>query len=295
MAKKVTTQNTSVSAGARARRKPSPPRERDAPQVVEAVGEPAPGRGVCQTRTVARAVEPASARKGPRVSKQQAKSGSSQGLDAPAERPTHPAQQPPPAEAAEGGGAARPSVPPSADDAAIGIDVSKDWLDLHALPSRESKRIANPAGDPAAAKTLGDWCRKHRPTRIVLEATGGYEVAAVAALVDAGLPAVVVNPRQVRDFAKALGRLAKTDRIDAEILARFALAIRPELRPLRDAEAHRLAELLARRRQLQGRLGCRTEPPPAGARPRRPRQCRPATRLPQTRTRRQRPRSRRVD
>jgi len=84
----------------------------------------------------------------------------------------------------------------------------------------------------------------------VLEATGGYELLCVAALAAAGLPVVVVNPRQVRDFAKATGQLAKTDRIDADILARFADKVRPSVRPLADADAQELAALLARRRQL---------------------------------------------
>jgi transposase len=91
-----------------------------------------------------------------------------------------------------------------------------------------------------------------RVERIVLEATGGYERLVVTALMVAGLPVVVVNPRQVRDFAKALGKLAKTDRIDAEVLARFAVAVRPALRPLPDESEQKLRETLARRSQLMG-------------------------------------------
>ena len=90
--------------------------------------------------------------------------------------------------------------------------------------------------------------------RIVLEASGGYEAALVGALASAQLPVVVVNPRQVRDFARATGQLAKTDRIDAQVLARFGQAIRPELRPLADATTRALRALVSRRRQLQEML-----------------------------------------
>jgi transposase len=92
--------------------------------------------------------------------------------------------------------------------------------------------------------------RRDTPKLIVLEATGGYELLAVAGLAAAALPVLVVNPRQVRDFAKATGQLAKTDRIDADILARFADVVRPPLRPIPDAETQELEALLARRRQL---------------------------------------------
>jgi transposase len=88
------------------------------------------------------------------------------------------------------------------------------------------------------------------PTLIVLEATGGYEIAVTGALVAASLPAVVVNPRQVRDFAKSLGRLAKTDRIDGLVLARFGEAVRPEVRELADEQTQQLQALLTRRRQI---------------------------------------------
>lgn len=89
-----------------------------------------------------------------------------------------------------------------------------------------------------------------RPTLIVLEATGGLEVPLAGALAAAGLPVVVVNPRQVRDFARATGQLAKTDRLDAQILARFAEVIRPPVRPIPDEQTQALAALVARRRQL---------------------------------------------
>lgn len=92
--------------------------------------------------------------------------------------------------------------------------------------------------------------REQTPALVLLEVTGGTEVSLVGALAAAGLPVVVVNPRQVRDFAKAAGQLAKTDRLDAQILARFAEVMRPAPRPLPDEQTQALAALLARRRQL---------------------------------------------
>lgn len=129
----------------------------------------------------------------------------------------------------------------------VGIDVSKARLDVHVWPGDAAFSQANDAAGVAAiAKRLTPL----EPTLIVLEATGGLEARAAATLVAAGLPVAVVNPRQVRDYAKATGRLAKTDRLDAEVLARFAEAIRPEVRPLPDAETRHLHSLIARRRQL---------------------------------------------
>jgi transposase len=140
-----------------------------------------------------------------------------------------------------------------------GIDVSKDHLDLHVRPDGAAARFGNDeAGVAAAVARLAAG----GPERVVVEATGGYEAPVVAALAAAGLPVVVVNPRQARDFARAVGRLAKTDRIDAAVLAEFAEAVRPAVRPLPDADAQALAALVARRRQLlemrtaeQNRLG----------------------------------------
>jgi transposase len=129
----------------------------------------------------------------------------------------------------------------------VGIDVSKDHLDVHIRPDAAAFRGAT---DPAELAALVARLRDARPERIVLEATGGYETPVVAALAAAGLPVVVVNPRQVRRFAEATGQLAKTDTLDATILAHFAEAIRPEVRPLPDAAARTLAALVARRRQL---------------------------------------------
>jgi transposase len=129
----------------------------------------------------------------------------------------------------------------------VGIDVAKAELVISLLPSVERFTVAN---DERGVHTLVARLKSLGPTLIVLEATGGYELLAVAALAAAGLPVVVVNPRQVRDFAKATGQLAKTDRIDADILARFADVVRPAVRPIADDAAHELEALLTRRRQL---------------------------------------------
>lgn len=129
----------------------------------------------------------------------------------------------------------------------VGIDVSKAQLDAALRPSKLSFQEPNTeAGIQALIARLLPW----KPTLIVLEATGGLEVPLVAALATVGLPTAVVNPRQVRDFARATGRLAKTDRLDAETLAHFADAIRPEPRPLSDEAARSFAALVGRRRQL---------------------------------------------
>jgi transposase len=129
----------------------------------------------------------------------------------------------------------------------VGIDVAKAELVVSVLPNAERFTVAN---DERGVRTLVERLRSIGAQLIVLEATGGYELLAVAALVAAALPAIVVNPRQVRDFAKATGQLAKTDRIDADILARFADVVRPALRPMPDEHAQELEALLTRRRQL---------------------------------------------
>ena len=129
----------------------------------------------------------------------------------------------------------------------VGIDVAKDHLDVHVRPIDESFRVPH---DEAGVVTLLARLRTVAPTIVVLEASGGYEVALTAALASAGLPVAVVNPRQIRDYARAVGQLAKTDRLDAQIIARFADAVRPEPRPVPDAQAQVLGELIARRRQL---------------------------------------------
>jgi transposase len=130
----------------------------------------------------------------------------------------------------------------------VGIDVAKGELVVATRPTGERWTVAN---DERGVRTLVERLRRDdRAELIVLEATGGYELLGVAALAAANLPVVVVNPRQVRDFAKATGQLAKTDRIDADILALFAERVRPEVRALPDADAQELEALLARRRQL---------------------------------------------
>lgn len=129
----------------------------------------------------------------------------------------------------------------------IGIDVAKADLVVAARPGGERWTVAN---DERGVRTLVDRFRTDPPDLIVLEATGGYELLCVGALASAGLPVVVVNPRQVRDFARATGQLAKTDRIDADVLALFAERVRPAVRALPDAAAQELEALLARRRQL---------------------------------------------
>lgn len=129
----------------------------------------------------------------------------------------------------------------------IGIDVSKARLDVAIRPSGESESVANDkTGIKALVKHLGEI----QPALIVLEATGGVERQLTRALASAELPVVVVNPRQVRDFAKATGQLAKTDAIDAVVLARFAETVRPVLRPLPDEVTLELRALIARRRQI---------------------------------------------
>ena len=134
----------------------------------------------------------------------------------------------------------------------IGIDVSKDRLDVHELPGEQRTTCDNA---PAGHDSLIAWCRLHHPERIVLEASGGYETAVAAAVARAGLPVIVVNPLQVRRFAQALGVQAKTDRIDARVLAQFAQAVAPEIRPLKDEQTAELDALVTRRRQLLEMLG----------------------------------------
>ena len=135
------------------------------------------------------------------------------------------------------------------DSIVIGIDVSKDQLDV-ATPDGVGQWPNTPDGHRQLVKQLAKWPLE----AIVLEATGGYERAVVAELAAAGLPVVVVNPRQVRDFARATGQLAKTDTIDAKILAQFGQAVRPEQRPLPSEKQLELQQQLARRRQLVGML-----------------------------------------
>jgi transposase len=134
----------------------------------------------------------------------------------------------------------------------VGIDVSKDRLDVALLPTGESLAVAR---DSAGLEDLITRMRRLSPVLIVLEATGGYEQVVSAGLAAAGLPVAVVNPRQIRDFARATGKLAKTDRLDALATARFAQAVKPEPRPLADEQAQTLGELVARRRQVIEMIG----------------------------------------
>lgn len=129
----------------------------------------------------------------------------------------------------------------------VGIDVSKSTLDVALRPSGERFSAPN---DEAGIRTLLDRLRPHRNALVVLEATGGFEYPAVATLATAHFRVVVANPRQIRDFGRATGQLAKTDKIDADILALFAERVRPEPRPLPDQAAQALDALLTRRRQL---------------------------------------------
>lgn len=130
----------------------------------------------------------------------------------------------------------------------IGIDVSKDRLDVAAnTPSLAPFSVAR---EDDGLDELVERLKPLGAKTIALEATGGFEAMVVAALAAAGLPVVVVNPAQVRAFAKALGKRAKTDAIDAVVIARFAEATKPQVRPLHDAETKALADLVARRRQI---------------------------------------------
>jgi transposase len=132
------------------------------------------------------------------------------------------------------------------DKKVVGIDVSKATLDIALLPAGELLQFANDAdGIDALRAKLGS-----ADGLVVMEATGGYETSVATALVGAGLRVAVVNPRQIRDFAKATGRLAKNDRIDAQVIAAFGAAIEPEIVRLPDEDARELEALLVRRRQL---------------------------------------------
>lgn len=133
------------------------------------------------------------------------------------------------------------------DSCFVGIDVSKDRLDVHLRPSGEAFAVARDGKglDDLVSRLRGLSCEL-----VVLEATGGFETMAAAAIAAGGLPLAVVNPRQIRQFAGALGRLAKTDALDAEVIARFAEQVRPPARPVPDEEAQALRELVTRRRQL---------------------------------------------
>src|SRR6266700_4235896 len=147
----------------------------------------------------------------------------------------------------------------------VGIDVSKEQLDIAVRPSGESWTVAH---EETSLSALVARLRDLAPTLIVLEATGGWEVTVTGALAAAALPVAVVNPRQVRDFARSTGRLAKTDRLDAQLLAQFAEVLRPAPRPL--PQAQELTALLQRRRQLVEMLTAEKNRLPLAARRIRP-------------------------
>lgn len=129
----------------------------------------------------------------------------------------------------------------------IGIDVSKDSFDVFIHETSLHKKFEMNKGHIRKAMS---WLKKHKPILIVLEATGGYERTLVAELATAKLPVVVSNPRQIRDFAKATGKLAKTDKIDAAVIAHYAAVIMPEVRPLLNKQEQKLSALTSRRKQL---------------------------------------------
>src|SRR6204780_3022566 len=129
----------------------------------------------------------------------------------------------------------------------VGVDVSKDRLDVHVLPEGAAFAVAR---DGKGLAELVARLSALQPERIAVEARGGFETVVAAALAGASLPLVIVNPAQVRHFAQALGRRAKTDPIDASMIARFVEATKPDVRPLADEATQLLADLVARRRQI---------------------------------------------
>ena len=129
----------------------------------------------------------------------------------------------------------------------VGIDVAKARLDVHVRPSHSQFSLRP---DAQSIAQLASQLKELRPHRVILEASGGWEAEPATILAESGLPVVVVNPRQVRDFAKATGKLAKTDKLDAAVLAHFAEAMQPEVRPLADADTRSLSALVGRRRQV---------------------------------------------
>jgi transposase len=138
----------------------------------------------------------------------------------------------------------------------VGIDVSKDRLDVAFRPGGEVLVVERTA---VGLDTLVSRLRDRAPQLVALEATGGFETVVTAALAAAGLPVVVVNPAQVRAFAKAIGQRAKTDPIDAGVIAHFAEATRPQVRPLPDADTQLLADLVQRRRQIIEMIGAESQ------------------------------------
>ena len=129
----------------------------------------------------------------------------------------------------------------------VGIDISAERLDVHVIPTQERQSLVY---DNAGVSQLVGFLQQLKPTLIVVEATGKLEISLVASLVAVELPVVVINPRQIRDFARGLGLLAKTDRIDAFVLARFAESVQPKVRILPSEQQQAMQELVNRQRQL---------------------------------------------
>jgi transposase len=132
-----------------------------------------------------------------------------------------------------------------------GIDVSESSLDVAVLPGGQTRRVTN---DDDGIQEAVEWLRSLAPAIIILEGTGGLETAVAVALAAVGLPVVVANPRQTRDFARAMGRLAKTDSLDAHVLASFGERVKPPVRPLPDDQTRQLRAWVTRRRQLIGMI-----------------------------------------
>jgi transposase len=129
----------------------------------------------------------------------------------------------------------------------IGIDISKDYLDVAVIPTKEKRRYPN---SQDGIHKLIPWLKKLPAELVVMEPTGGYEAPVAAALSSRRIPVAIVNARQIKEYARATGRLAKTDAIDALVMAEFAAAVKPEPRPLREEEGKEIKAMVSRRRQI---------------------------------------------
>jgi transposase len=136
---------------------------------------------------------------------------------------------------------------PVTEERYAGIDVSKDILEVGVLPEKEVRQYSN---DHEGMDKLVPWLKKLQVAIVVMEPTGGYEALAAAALSSKHVPVAIVNARQIRQYAKAIGKLAKTDRIDAVVMAEFAQTVKPEARKLRDEETKEIKMIVSRRRQI---------------------------------------------
>ena len=146
----------------------------------------------------------------------------------------------------------------------VGIDVSKEQLDVFSLFDNTASQYAN---TQAGIRQLVEQMKTLAHGVVIVEATGGFEMALVQLLAAARVAVIVVNPRQVRDFANASGRLAKTDNLDAQVIARFGEAVKPEPRPLKDCQTLELSALISRRQQLMDRLIAEQNRLPLAAKP----------------------------